>query len=292
MTRYVLTGTTGRLGSRVLRGILEKAEIPTSDLVISTSNPARVPAVARRHGVEVRPGSYTDPASMRSAFAGADVLFLMSHPDPGIQRVALHRNAIEAAREVGVSTVIYSSMMLGGETGMDSVIGIQQGHIHTMRYLAQSGIDHIIVRQGIYAEAWPAYVGFQPQIFRKRISGKEGDRRALEWVVPHDIAIAWTALDELGDGNAAVIAHHQDFLGQTLRLTGPTATKVSEIARVVEERTGRPVNLRVVGSQGADGWYDGLARGEGAVVDPLLGRLLGRRPKGLQEMPDELFLLP
>ncbi|WP_329138589.1 NAD(P)H-binding protein [Streptomyces sp. NBC_01476] len=280
MTRYVLTGTTGRLGSRILRSVLEKGLIPPTDLVISSSNPARVPPVARRHGVEIRRGSYTDPASMKSAFSGADVLFLMSHPDPGVQRVQFHKNAIETARAVGVDTVIYSSMMLGGETGLDSVIGIQQGHIHTMRYLAQSGIDHVIVRQGIYAEAWGHYVGFDPRTVR------QGDPRPAEWVVPQDIAIAWTALDELGEGNAAVLADYRNHLGQTLRLTGPKATRISEIARVVEARTGRTVNLRFAGRHP---FYEGLANGEGEVVDPLLGQLLGRPPKGIEEMPDELF---
>ncbi|MEU1543658.1 hypothetical protein ABZ461_37315 [Actinacidiphila glaucinigra] len=69
----------------------------------------------------------------------------------------MHKDAIETARCVGVDTVIYSSMMLGGETGLDSLISIQQGHIHIMRYLGQSGIGHIIVQQGIYAEGWPHY---------------------------------------------------------------------------------------------------------------------------------------
>ncbi|MDX2851116.1 hypothetical protein [Actinacidiphila glaucinigra] len=213
----------------------------------------------------------------------------MSHPDPGVQRVQLHKDAIETARSVGVGTVIYSSMMLGGETGLDSLIGIQQGHIHIMRHLAQSGIDHIIVRQGIYAEGWPHYVGSAARAIRA------GDPRPLEWTVPQDlewtvpqdIAIAWTGLDELGEGNATILAHYRDYLGQTLRLTGPRATKISKIAKEVEERTGRSVKLQFAG------WHpfcQGLANGEGEIVDPLLGQLLGHPAKGIEEMPDELFV--
>ncbi|GAA1323586.1 NAD(P)H-binding protein [Pseudonocardia xinjiangensis] len=307
MSRYVLTGTTGRLGSRTLRSILEKKLISPADLVISSSNPAHVPPIAQQHGVEIRSGNYTDPESLRSAFAGADVLFLMSHPDPGVQRVEFHRNAIETARDVGISTVVYSSMMFGGETGLTSVIGIQQGHIRTARYLAQSGMDHVIVRQGIYAQAWGYYAGFQSGVFRR------ADTQPLEWVIPHDAAIAWAALDELGEGNAAILADYRSHLGQTLRLTGPRATTISEIARLVESRTGRAVNLRLVGKQEAvryhkerqsvppwsfpyleENWsamYDGLQDGEGEVVDPLLGHLLGRPATGIEEMADELFVL-
>lgn len=281
MTRYVLTGVTGNLGSRILRSVLKRDDIDPSDVIISSSNPRGVPAAARERGVEVRKGNYLDRASMESAFAGADVLFLMSHPDPGTQRVAFHRNAIETARSVGVKTVVYSSMMLGGETGLESDIGIQQGHIGTMRYLAKSGMEHIIVRQGIYAEAWAHYAGHV----------RWGAGRKLDWSVPLDIAVAWTALDELGEGNAAILANYRDYVGQTLRLTGPKATKISEIARIVEERTGSVVKFHELGTRGEDGWFVPLSRGEGKVVDPLLGKLLGRTPKAIEDLPDRFFRL-
>ncbi|MBY4640517.1 NAD(P)H-binding protein [Gluconacetobacter entanii] len=124
MTRFVLTGVTGNLGSRILRSILAKREIHPDDLIISSSHPNQLLPSLRPCGVEVRHGDYTDPTSLRSAFAGADVLFLMSHPDPGVRRVKFHQNAIEAARQAGIKTIVYSSMMLGGETGLSSSIGI------------------------------------------------------------------------------------------------------------------------------------------------------------------------
>ncbi|OQU99791.1 hypothetical protein CLAIMM_05373 [Cladophialophora immunda] len=306
MVRYILTGTSGKLASRVLRHILEQKLIPPTDLIISSSNPDRVPAIAREHGIEVRQGDYTDPASLKSAFAGGDVLFLVSHGDPGVRRVEYHRNAIETARAAGVTAVVYTSMMFGGETGLDSVIGIQQGHIHTARYLAQCGMDYVIVREGLYAHVWNYYAGPPTSaVFAK------GDARPLEWVVPNDSSIAWVDIDDLAAGNALILARYTEYIGQTLRLTGPRATPVSEIARLVEQRTGRRVDLRFVGKEEAvryhkdhgsvppeafgwlednwAGWFEGLANGEGEVVDPLLGQLLGRPARGIVEMADEFF---
>ncbi|MBY4640516.1 hypothetical protein K6L44_11075 [Gluconacetobacter entanii] len=153
-----------------------------------------------------------------------------------------------------------------------------------MRYLVQAEIDHIVVRQGIYAEAWANYVGFQPELSIER-----GNPRTLHWAIPQDFEIAWTSLDKLGEGNAEILAQYPAYLGQTLRLTGPRATTVSEIARLVTQHTGRPVDLRLLGREASYGWYDGLAKGEGAVIDPLLGQLLGRPPRGIAEMADELF---
>ncbi|OAP55512.1 hypothetical protein AYL99_10485 [Fonsecaea erecta] len=311
MVRYILTGTSGNLGSRVLHQILEKKLIPDQDLIISSSNPDQVPAIAKEHGIEVRTGNYTDPESLKASFAGGDVLFLVSHGDPGIQRVEYHKNAVETARAVGVTAVIYTSMMFGGETGLDSVIGIQQGHILTAKYLAAQraagGIDYVIVREGLYAHVWNFYAGPPTSnVFRK------GDTAPIEWVVPNDSSIAWTDIDDLAEGNALILANYTKYLGQTLRLTGPRATPVSEIAKLAERRLGgRKVNLRFVGKDAAvryhkehhsvppermgwlednwAGWFEGLARGEGEVVDPLLGQLLGRPVRGIEEMADEFF---
>ncbi|KIX94552.1 uncharacterized protein Z520_09598 [Fonsecaea multimorphosa CBS 102226] len=307
MVRYILTGTSGKLGSRVLRKILEKQLIAPEDLIISSSNPDRVPAIAKEYGIEVRQGNYEDPESLKSSFVGGDVLFLVSHGDAGVKRVEYHKNAIERARDAGVKTVIYTSMMFGGETGLDSVIGIQQGHIGTVNYLAQQrDVDYVIVREGLYAHVWNYYAG--PAVSTEF---KKGDTQPVEWVVPNDSSIAWVDIDDLAEGNALILADYTKYIGQTLRLTGPRSTPVSEIAKLVEQRTGRKVDLRFSGKEEAvlyhkehgtvpreawdwlennwAGWFVGLAHGEGEVVDPLLGQLLGRPPRGVVEMADEYF---
>ncbi|ETI20135.1 hypothetical protein G647_08169 [Cladophialophora carrionii CBS 160.54] len=314
MTRYILTGTSGRLGSRVLTHILEKKLIPPTDLIISATNPDRVPSIAKQYGLEVRRGDYTDRESLKAAFTGGDVLFLVSHNDPGTQRVEYHKNAIESARAVGVKTVVYTSMMFGGETGLDSVIGIQQGHVHTVKYLMhqQCGMDYIVLREGLYAQIWGYYADFRYGMWKKgQVLFKKGDTAPLEWVIPNDAAIAWVDIDDLAEGNALILADYTRYVNQTLRLTGPRATSIGEIAKLVEERTGRKVDLRLVGRDEAvkwhkdhhtvppesfdwlennwGGWWEGLARGEGEVVDPILSRVLGRQAKGLVEIADEML---
>lgn len=305
MTRYILTATSGNIGSRTLHHILEKQLIAPEDLIISASTPDRVPAIAREHNVEIRQGNFTDLDSLKTSFEGGDVLFLISHPDAGVARVGFHKNAIDAAKSAGVKTVIYASMMFGGETGLDTVIGIQHGHVGTVKYLETAGIDYIVARQGIYAQGWYPYAGFQPRVFHK------GETEPFEWVTPNDGAVAFVDWNDLTEGNARILAEYTKYVGQTLRLTGPRATKVSEIAKLVEDRTGRKVNLRFVGKEEAiryhkenhtlpdsqldflennwGGWFEGLANGEGEVVDPFLAQLLGRPVKGIEELADDLF---
>ena len=374
----VLTGTTGNLGSRVLTSLLQSKLLDPSELIVSSSNADKVPAIAKDHGVNVRHGDFENPESLQAAFEGADALFLVSYPSPSIERWLLHKNAIDAAKQAGIKTVIYASLMFGGETGMQSVAGadplplparcsvatskcnvatqtdchsctcraissceivvvcsvvieecathcwhakqthlqimpqgtrsctagVQQAHIKTIEYLQQSGLKYVVVREGIYAESWWLYAGFQPQAF------KAGDTSELTWVFPQDGPFAWVTWDDLGPGTANIVANYKQYIGQTLRLTGPRTTTLAQVAKLVEQQTGRKVNLKPVGKVEAardhkekgsvpesmfwmvdswSGWHEGVANGEAAVVDPLLGQLLGRQPRGMKEMADVLF---
>ena len=119
----VLTGTSGNLGSRVLTSLLQDKLLPPSEIIISSSNPDKVPQIAKQHNVEMRTGDFSKPASLQATFAGADALFLVSYPSPSVERWLYHKNAIDAAQDAGVKTIIYASLMFGGETGMESVAG-------------------------------------------------------------------------------------------------------------------------------------------------------------------------
>lgn len=301
----VITGATGHLGSRVLSSILDLGLIAPKDLIISSSNPDKVSPRARSAGIEIRRGDFTDPSSLEKSFQGADALFLVSFPSPSIERWLHHQTAIDAAKRVGINTVIYTSLMFGGESGLESIAGVQQAHIKTIEYLKQTGLQYVIIRQGIYAESWWLYAGYQDPRFGK------GDQSELRWVIPNDGPVSWVSWDDLGQGTALILADYQRYNGQTLRLTGPRATDLKGVAKLVESRTQRTVKVEVVGKDMAEkyhkfdkcslpqasfwvieswvGWHDALARGEAATVDPLLQNLLGRQPRGMEEMADRLF---
>ncbi|KAK4945207.1 hypothetical protein LTR10_015633 [Elasticomyces elasticus] len=301
----VLTSTTGNLGSRVLETILHRHLIPPSKIIISSTKPEKVSATARDAGIEIRKGDYKSPESLASSFKGADALFLVSFPSANIERWLFHKAAIDAAKAVGVKTIIYTSLMFGGKTGLESVAGVQQAHIKTIEYLRQSGLQYVIVREGIYAEYWSVYAGFQPKKYKK------GDSDDIRFVISNDGPVAWVTTDDLAEGNAKILQHYQHYIGRTLNLTGPRASSVSDIARIVGRYTGRKVKVDIVGREEAEryhkyekkslpedmfwvieswsGWHDAMAHGETAEIDPLLGELLGRQPNGVEEMAETYF---
>jgi NAD(P)H dehydrogenase (quinone) len=106
------------------------------------------------------------------------------------------------------------------------------------------------------------------------------------------------------------LRNYQNYLGQTLSLTGPRATTISDVAKLVEKQTGRKVNVKIVGRAEAEayhlkhtslpssshwiieswaGWHGGIAKGETAMVDPFIAEVLGRQPRGIEEIAKQLF---
>jgi len=126
------TGTSGGLGKVVLSTVLSEKLIAPRDLIISAYNESSVPQVARDAGIQIRAGNLAKPETLFEAYAGADALFLVSYPSVGPERFELHRNAIDAAKKVGVKHIIYTSLTWGGPTGNEpSVAGVLQAQFKT-----------------------------------------------------------------------------------------------------------------------------------------------------------------
>ena len=108
--RVAITAASGQLGAAVVAATV--AEIGPENVVAL----ARTPSNAQHLGVEVRPGSYDNPAELEQALVGIDHLLLVSGMAPPDQRVEQHRNVIEAARASGVRKLVFTGVQ-GPESG-------------------------------------------------------------------------------------------------------------------------------------------------------------------------------
>ena len=164
--KVVLTGTTGGLGREVLKHILPL--IPHGDMIITSPSPARVRAEWPNlpADIEVREGDYTRANTLFSAFAGAETLFLISYPSIAhAERVNAHVAAIDAAKAAGIKRIVYTSLAFGG----DSKAAVMRAHLDTEAYLKASGVEYTIIREGIYAESFPLYLGTSALSFLKNL---------------------------------------------------------------------------------------------------------------------------
>jgi NAD(P)H dehydrogenase (quinone) len=145
--RVAVTAASGRLGHATLRELLALA--PPVEVVAVARSPDKV-AIA---GVEKRAGDYASVESMTAALRDIDSVVMISAPAvAGSDRVALHRNAIEAARRAGVRSLLYTSVI-----GSEAVAGtlfepFQQVNRETEALVQACGIPWIIARNGLYLE--------------------------------------------------------------------------------------------------------------------------------------------
>jgi NAD(P)H dehydrogenase (quinone) len=82
--RIIVTGATGSFGRLAIEALLRRG-VPASDIIGVGRAIGKIADLAAR-GVTVRQADYSDPASLRAAFAGGDRLLFVSGSEVG-QRV-------------------------------------------------------------------------------------------------------------------------------------------------------------------------------------------------------------
>jgi NAD(P)H dehydrogenase (quinone) len=106
MSKYLVTGATGRLGSQVVEFLLQR--VPANQIVALTREGKKLQHLSER-GIEVREGDYHDPRLLEQAFKGVERLLLVSAL-AFTDVVAQHSNVIEAAKQSGVRHIIYTAI--------------------------------------------------------------------------------------------------------------------------------------------------------------------------------------
>jgi NAD(P)H dehydrogenase (quinone) len=217
----VIAAASGALGRLVLEQLLTR--FPDRPVVAAVRDPGRCADLAAR-GVDVRHGDYDDPATLRSAFRGADRLLLISSPalDPQL-RIRQHLAAVAAAGESGVRAVAYTSF-LGADRSGD---GLNAAHHATERAIVDSGLGYTMLRHPFYTDAF-VNAGLRAAVESGTLaSGTDG--RGLNTAPRSDLAAA-----------AANVLTDDAHLGHGYDLTGPLWT-YPQLAATLTELTSRTV---------------------------------------------------
>ena len=141
----VVTGATGQLGRLIVESLLLRGVAP-GDIVAAGRNVDRLTGFADR-GVTTAAIDYSDPASLKAAFSGAQTLVLVSSSEVG-KRVEQHANAIAAAADAGISRIVYTS----APHADDTTLILAPEHKATEELIVASGIPFTILRNGWYTE--------------------------------------------------------------------------------------------------------------------------------------------
>jgi len=269
-----ITGSTGRLGSRIARR-LAAAGVPQRLLV---RDPARAPQLA---GSSVAVASYDDGTAVRAALRDVSTVLLVSgaeHPD----RVGQHRAFIDAAADAGVQHLVYVSFL---GAAPDATFTLARDHWATEQHVRSRGLRATFLRDSLYADFFPFLTG-EDGVIR----GPAGDGR-----------VAAVAQDDVADAAVAVLHDPAAHAGATYDLTGPEALSMTEVAETITTVTGRPVRYHAEAveeayasraSYGAPPWqvdawvstYTAIAAGELATVSSAVPDLTGHPARTLAEV--------
>jgi NAD(P)H dehydrogenase (quinone) len=222
MTKYVISGASGSLGGKITQLLLE--EIPVEDLTLTTRTPDKLHALAAR-GVTILPGDYNDPQALERAYAGNDVLMLISSLAV-TKRVPEHRNAINAARKAGIKHIVYTST--AGIHPQNPTLSASD-HIVTEDDLRRCGMGYTIMRNACYAEVFPT-VAAQPVL------------RSGEWVqVEGNGKLAPISKDDIARTAVACLLDPARHDGAVYEITGPNLVSFRDIAAMTSEVYGVPI---------------------------------------------------
>jgi NAD(P)H dehydrogenase (quinone) len=274
-----ITGATGQLGRLVINELLKK--VPASEVIAAVRSPEKAADLAAL-GVTLRAADYSQPETLKSAFAGVDKLLLISSSEVG-QREAQHKAVIEAAKAAGVGFIAYTSL-LHADT---SPLGLGVEHRATEAQLQASGIPFALLRNGWYTENYAASIA--PALAHHAFIGSVGEGR-----------IASAARADYAAAAAEVISR-DDQAGKIYELAGDDSYSLAEFAAEIAKQSGEKVDY--VNLPQADfaaalkgaGLPDGLAEmladsdagaAQGGLFDnsKTLSTLIGRPTTGYAEV--------
>lgn len=215
-----VSGAGGKLGRLVVEQLLAKSY---EGRIIAGS---RKPEALEFTGVETRKADFSDAAGLKAALEGVDRMLIISTDVLGEERRAQHLNAIEAAKAAGIKRILYTSMPYP-EPG--NVIPMAADHYPTEQAIKASGLEYIILRASWYAE------NLLQSLPQAVAAGKwftaAGEGR-ISYLPRIDIA------------RAAAGALMTDEPGsRVLTITGTAAHTIREIATMVTEVTGKPLEV-------------------------------------------------
>jgi len=143
--KWLVTGATGKLGSKVVETLLKK--VPAAELAVSVRNPEKAEHL-RALGVDVRHGDFDQPDTLDAAFAGVERLLIISADGNNETRIRQHANAVAAAERAGVAFIAYTSLANAADSG----IFLAPVHRVTEEAIVKTGIPYSFLRNNWYLE--------------------------------------------------------------------------------------------------------------------------------------------
>lgn len=212
----LITGASGSVGREVVREMLKRGK-EFCAMYRSQGEAAKAP-----QGVKTVVADFAVPASLQKALEGVESLFLVCSPVQEL--VELEGNVIEASKKAGVKKIVQNSALGAGDYDKS----FPSWHRKVEDKLKASGMEFVILRPNGFMQNIVTYLA--PSI---RAQGAfydaMGDAKTSLIDVRDVAAVAAESL--VGNGHS----------GKTYELNGPEALTQDQVAKKIEEKSGRAV---------------------------------------------------
>jgi len=277
----VITGATGHFGKATINHLLKKG-VAANSITALVRDEAKA-ADLKAKNINIKTGDYDNYQSLVEAFTNADKLLLVSGNDLE-KRAAQQLNAVKAAKEAGVQFIVYTSFERKNETDTSPIAVLAKSHIDTEAAIKATGIPYTILRNNLYADVLPMFMG--EQVLDKGIFFPAGEGK-----------VAFVTRDEMAEA-AANILSSDGHANTEYIISNNENYSFAEVAKLLSELTGKEVsytspdvavysdallaaNVPVPYVQLFDGFAEAIKQGEFYSERSDLEFLLGRKPAPL-----------
>ena len=237
MGKIIVSGASGQFGHAAASALLDMGR---EVIALSRSTDKLADLAAR--GAEVRAADFDSPVGLVEAMQGGEKLLLVSTTMVG-QRPRQHGNAIDAAKAAGITHIVYTAIIDGGNPNHPAVE--QHDHYATEQLLRASGVPFTILYNSQYSEAIATAMAI-PALLTGSKPDNCGDG-LISFVSRDDcVAVAVGVLTQPGHENT------------TINVTGPELLTVPQAMAMVAEMAGKPIEVVPVDDEGMHAYFDAL----------------------------------
>ena len=257
--KILVTGATGKLGSKVVEALLKT--VPAEQIAVSVRNPEKAEALKAK-GIEIRQSDYEKPETLDAAFSGIDRLLIISSSEVRLGgdeiRKRQHINAVEAAARAKVKFIAFTS----APKASDSDFFLADVYKTTEEAILKTGIPYSFLRNNWYLE--------------NEIASIKGAMDGAPWITTTgEGKVGWALQQDFAEAAATVLASegHENTIYE---LSGKLMTH-KELVSVLEEVLGKEIQFHQV----EDEAYSEMMKDAG-VPESFLPMLINI-PKGIRE---------
>ncbi len=279
----LVTGATGHFGKATIDFLLQKGIVARQiSALVRTAEKAED---LKAKGINIKVGDYNNYAGLVDVFNGIDKLFLISSNDLA-NRSKQHENVVKAAKEAGIKHIVFTSFERNNETETSPIFMLATTYIATEKLIKTSGITYTFMRNSLYAEVLPMFMGekvLETGIFLPTGNGKT----------------AFTTRLNMAEA-AANILTSEGHENKEYSIANESNYSFNEVASILSELSGKQITYfspenevfkdTLLKASVPDelvtmiaAFCEAIKQGEFNKTGNDLGKLLGRKPTTLKE---------